>query len=643
MCGIAGFLTGNSTGIARELAEVSAAMNACLQHRGPDDHGVWIDEECGIALAHRRLSILDLSPAGHQPMVSADGRYVIIYNGEVYSHQPIAAELTARGHKFNGHSDTEVILNAFAANGIEPTLKRMIGMFAIALWDRRDRSLTLIRDRLGIKPLYWAKFGELFLFGSELKALRAHPGWTPKINPSAVAAFMRHNYIPAPHTIYQGVHKLEPGSVLTLPWRGEPQISRFWNARTVAHDGMLYPLEGSDAELTEQLEMLLQDAVARRMIADVPLGAFLSGGVDSSTVVALMQQARLGKVRTFSIGFDIPGYDEAPFAAAVASHLGTDHTELTVTSRQALDLIPRLPDIYDEPFADSSQIPTYFVSAMTRKHVTVALSGDGGDELFAGYNRYQLAERFWQALALMPRAVRSAAATALTLVRPDHWTSIAAVLPARLRPPQAGDKLHKMAAVLKLDSPDALYRRLVSHWEPSEIMVQAQEPPSIVTDEKIAQEFPDMLARMQFLDLVTYLPDDILTKVDRASMAVALEARVPLLDHRVVEFSWRLPRNAKVRNQTTKWILREVLYRHVPRTLIERPKMGFGIPLGDWLRGPLRDWAEDLLNETRLREAELLDPKVVRRFWQEHLDGSRNWQYLLWDVLMLEAWRERWA
>jgi asparagine synthase (glutamine-hydrolysing) len=643
MCGIAGFLTGNSTGIARELAEVSAAMNACLQHRGPDDHGVWIDEECGIALAHRRLSILDLSPAGHQPMVSADGRYVIIYNGEVYSHQPIAAELTARGHKFNGHSDTEVILNAFAANGIEPTLKRMIGMFAIALWDRRDRSLTLIRDRLGIKPLYWAKFGELFLFGSELKALRAHPGWTPKINPRAVAAFMRHNYIPAPHTIYQGVHKLEPGSVLTLPWRGEPQISRFWNARTVAHDGMLYPLEGSDAELTEQLEMLLQDAVARRMIADVPLGAFLSGGVDSSTVVALMQQARLGKVRTFSIGFDIPGYDEAPFAAAVASHLGTDHTELTVTSRQALDLIPRLPDIYDEPFADSSQIPTYFVSAMTRKHVTVALSGDGGDELFAGYNRYQLAERFWQALALMPRAVRSAAATALTLVRPDHWTSIAAVLPARLRPPQAGDKLHKMAAVLKLDSPDALYRRLVSHWEPSEIMVQAQEPPSIVTDEKIAQEFPDMLARMQFLDLVTYLPDDILTKVDRASMAVALEARVPLLDHRVVEFSWRLPRNAKVRNQTTKWILREVLYRHVPRTLIERPKMGFGIPLGDWLRGPLRDWAEDLLNETRLREAELLDPKVVRRFCQEHLDGSRNWQYLLWDVLMLEAWRERWA
>jgi asparagine synthase (glutamine-hydrolysing) len=643
MCGIAGFLTGASSGLARELADVSSAMNASLQHRGPDDHGVWVDEECGIALAHRRLSILDLTSAGHQPMLSADGRLVIIYNGEVYSHQPIATELAARGHKFNGHSDTEVIVNSFAVNGIEPTLKRLIGMFAIALWDRRDRTLTLIRDRLGIKPLYWAKFGELFLFGSELKALRAHPGWTAKIDRNAVAAFMRHNYIPAPHTIYQGVHKLEPGSILTLPWRGVPQISRFWNARTVAHNGMLYPLDGSDPELTEQLETLLHDAVARRMIADVPLGAFLSGGVDSSTVVALMQQARLGKVRTFSIGFDIAGYNEAPFAAAVASHLGTDHTELTVTSGQALDLIPRLPDIYDEPFADSSQIPTYFVSAMTRKHVTVALSGDGGDELFAGYNRYQLAERFWQALSVMPRTMRNVAATALTLVRPDHWTALAAVLPARLRPPQAGDKLHKAAAVLKLDSADALYRRLVSHWEPSEIVLQAQEPPSIIEDEKIAQEFPDLLARMQFLDLVTYLPDDILTKVDRASMAVALEARVPLLDHRVVEFSWRLPRNAKVRNHTAKWILRQVLYRHVPRELIERPKMGFGIPLGEWLRGPLRDWAEALLNENRLREAALLDHNVVRRYWQEHLEGSRNWQYLLWNVLMLESWRERWA
>src|ERR1700758_2651664 len=401
MCGIAGFLTGASDGRARELADVSSAMDQRLQHRGPDDHGIWVSEESGLALAHRRLSILYLSPAGHQPMISADGRFVIIYNGEVYSHQPIAAELAARGYHFRGHSDTEVILNSLAENGLEPTLKRMIGMFAIALWDRREGSLILLRDRLGHEPL--------FRVGSELKALRAHPGWNAEIDRSAVAAFMRHNYIPAPHTIYRGVHKLEPGTILTLPWQGEPRVSRFWNARSVARNGILNPLDGNDAELTEQLETLLQDAVARRMIADVPLGAFLSGGVDSSTVVALMQQAHLGRVRTFSIGFDIPGYNEAPYAAEVAAHLRTDHTELTITSSQALDLIPRLPEIYDEPFADSSQIPTYFVSAMTRKHVTVALSGDGGDELFAGYNRYQLAERFWQALAIMPRAVRHAA------------------------------------------------------------------------------------------------------------------------------------------------------------------------------------------------------------------------------------------
>jgi len=643
MCGIAGFLNGGSNELSRELGEISSAMGSSLQHRGPDDHGAWIDENAGVALVHRRLSILDLSPAGHQPMISADERFVIVYNGEVYSYQPIAAELAANGLKFRGHSDTEVIVNSFAESGVEATLKRMIGMFAIALWDRRDRTLTLIRDRLGIKPLYWAKFGKLFLFGSELKALRAHPGWAAQINRDAVAAFMRHNYIPAPHTIYQGVHKLEPGTILTLPWQGAPQISRFWNARTVAYDGLHYPFDGGVAELTEQLEALLQDAVSRRMIADVPLGAFLSGGVDSSTVVALMQNSRLGKVRTFSIGFDLPGYNEAPHAAAVARHLGTDHTELTVTSSQALDVIPQLPEFYDEPFADSSQIPTYLVSAVTRKHVTVALSGDGGDELFAGYNRYQLTQRFWQALSLMPHSLRSAVAAAMTAVQPDHWTSLATILPRRLRPPQAGDKLYKLASVLRLGSADAVYRRLISHWEPSEIVLGAHEPRGIIDDRTIDKDFPNLLERMQFLDLVTYLPDDILTKVDRASMAVALEARVPLLDHRVVEFSWRLPRNTKVRNNTSKWILRQVLYRHVPRTLIERPKMGFGIPLGEWLRGPLRDWAETLLNEGRLREAGLLDPGTVRWYWQQHLEGGRNWQYLLWDVLVLQAWLQRWT
>ena len=643
MCGIAGFVGAAAQIAGGSVDAVAEGMAASLAHRGPDDQGIWLDGENGTALVHRRLSIIDLSPAGHQPMVCADGRFVITYNGEVYSHQPLGAELAQRGCKFRGHSDTEIILEAFAANGIEPTLKRMIGMFAIALWDRRERTLTLIRDRLGIKPLYWAKFGRLFLFGSELKALRAHPGWTPRIDRNAVAAFMRHNYIPAPHTIYEDVYKLEPGTVLTLPWQGEPQISRFWNARKLARDGGALPLQGTDAELVEQLETLLQDAVGRRMIADVPLGAFLSGGVDSSTVVALMQAARSGKVRTFSIGFDIPGYNEAPQAAAVARHLQTEHTELTVTSKEALDVIPRLPEWYDEPFADSSQIPTHLVSAMTRRHVTVALSGDGGDELFAGYNRYQLTQRFWRTLSLLPRPLRNAAAAALTAVSPDRWTALLAVLPARLRPPQAGDKMHKAASVLRLDSAGAIYRRLVSHWEPAEIMPQAREPQSLLDDAALAREFPDVLTRMQFLDLVTYLPDDILTKVDRASMAVALEARVPLLDHRVVEFCWRLPRDAKVRGNVTKWILRQVLYRHVPPALIERPKMGFGIPLGEWLRGPLRAWAEALLEERRLRQAGLLDAAMVRRFWQEHIDGRRNWQYLIWDVLMLEAWRERWT
>jgi asparagine synthase (glutamine-hydrolysing) len=643
MCGFAGFFNPLGRNSEHELLAIGSQMVETLIHRGPDDGGVWADAPAGIALGSRRLAIIDLSPEGHQPMASREGRYVIAFNGEIYNYKAIAAELLRLGHKFRGHSDTEVILESFAVNGIETTLKRLIGMFAIALWDRRERTLTLMRDRLGIKPLYWAKFGNTFLFGSELKALRAHPGWSPRIDQSAVAAFMRHNYIPAPRTIYEGVHKLEPGTVLTLPWQGEPQISRFWDARSVARNGSHNLAEGSDAELTEQLESLLKDAVARRMIADVPLGAFLSGGVDSSTVVALMQAANSGTVKSFSIGFDIEGYNEAHHAAAVARHLGTDHTELTVTAKDALDVIPRLPDFYDEPFADSSQIPTYLVSAMTRKHVTVALSGDGGDELFAGYNRYQLAQRFWRSLSLVPRPLRKGAAAAITAVRPDRWTELLLALPRRLRPPQAGDKVHKAAAVLRLDSADAVYRRLVSHWEPSEIMPQIAEPRGTLDDATLAKDFPDLLPRMQFLDLVTYLPDDILTKVDRASMAVALEARVPLIDHRVVEFAWRLPARAKVRNGVSKWQLRQVLYRHVPPELIERPKMGFGIPLGEWLRGPLRDWAESLLSEQRLRGAGLLDAALVRRYWQDHLDGRRNWQYLLWDVLMLEAWRERWA
>lgn len=643
MCGIAGFLTGASGASSGELGTVSAAMGASLQYRGPDDHGVWIDEDAGVALVHRRLSIVDLSPAGHQPMVSANGRYIIIYNGEVYSHQVIRAELEKKGHSFRGHSDTEVILASIAESGIEATISRLIGMFAIALWDRRERTLTLIRDRLGIKPLYWAKIGGVFLFGSELKALHAHPRFRPQIDRSAVAAFMRHNYVPAPHTIYENVFKLEPGSILTLPWNGEPQITRFWNAREVARAGMANPIRGSDIEITDELEALLRDAVSRRMIADVPLGAFLSGGIDSSTVVALMQSASTSKVRTFTIGFAEAAFDEAPHAAAVARHLGTEHTELIVSAQQALNVVSSLPEMYDEPFADSSQIPTYLVSAMTRKHVTVALSGDGGDELFAGYNRYQLATQFWRKISLLPEPLMRGAARSLTSLSTEQWSRLFSIIPTGMKPAHIGDKIHKLASVLGLRDSGALYRRLLTHWEPSQLMPGVKEAKGLLWDASVAREFADLLPRMQFLDLVTYLPDDILTKVDRASMAVSLEARVPLLDHRVVEYAWRLPQSMKIRNGTSKWLLRQVLYRHVPQQIMDRPKMGFGIPLGEWLRGPLREWAENLLSETRLRQAELLDPALVRRYWHEHLSGHRNWQYLIWDVLMLEAWRDRWA
>ena len=641
MCGIAGVL--NLTGSRDQLERNAMAMADSVAHRGPDDQGIWSDTEAGIALVHRRLSIVDLSSAGHQPMISADGRFIITYNGEIYNFQELRPELEARGVKFRGHSDTEVMLEAFAAYGIEATVKRLIGMFTIGVWDRRSRTLTLVRDRLGIKPLYWAKFGKLFLFGSELKALRAYPGWTPSIDGSAVAAFMRHNCVPAPHSIYKGVRKLEPGTILTLPPDGEPRLERFWDARAVAQAGLADPLQVDDTELTDRLEVLLQDAVRRRMVADVPVGAFLSGGIDSSTVTALMKAASCGPVRTYTIGFDLPGFDEAPHSAAVARHLGTDHTELTVTAKQALDVIPQLPDMYDEPFADSSQIPTHLVSAMTRRHVTVALSGDGGDELFGGYNRYQLSTGFWRSLSLLPRPLRRAIAATLTAVPADRWSQVLSVLPASMQPRQVGDKLHKLAIALCADDDSALYRRLVTHWEPAQIVPGAAEPKGLLWDAQLEREFPGLLERMQFLDLVTYLPDDILTKVDRASMAVALEARVPLLDHRVVEFAWRIPRQTLMRNGVSKWPLRQVLYRHVPHELIERPKTGFSIPLGEWLRGPLREWAETLLSEKRLRDGGLLSVQDVRRTWAEHLSGKHNWQYLLWDALMLEAWRERWG
>ena len=641
MCGIAGFIDGSGVR-GSDMDAFAGAMTDSLRHRGPDDAGVWADYEAGVALGHRRLSIVDLSAAGHQPMVSHDGRYVITFNGEVYGYAALRAELQGRGVSFVGHSDTEVLVESIAADGVEATVPRLIGMFAFAVWDRKERTLKLVRDRLGIKPLYWGKFGGLFLFGSELKALHQHPGWTPQIDRGAVAQFLRHSHIPAPRTIYENVHKLEPGTILTLPWRGEPSIGAYWSARDIALKGMANPIQASDGELTDQLEKLAIDAVRLRMIADVPLGALLSGGVDSSTVVALMKAANAGPVKTFTVGFDLPGYDESAHAEKIAHHLGTEHHSLTVSPKQALDVIPHLPDWYDEPFADSSQIPTYLISAMTRQQVTVALSGDGGDELFAGYSRYQAADRYARGLSRWPLSLRRTLAAAITALSPQQWDRMAPYLPSRQRVPQLGDKLYKLANLMRANGADDSYRSIITHWEPSELMPDTVEPNAIWSAKSVRDDFPDLVERMQFIDLVSYLPDDILTKIDRASMAIALEARVPLLDHRLVEFAWTLPRRAKLRDGTSKWLLRQVLYRYVPPALIERPKMGFAIPLAEWLRGPLRDWAESLLNEQRLRDTGLVNSGRVRALWQEHLDGRRNHQHLLWDILMLEAWHARW-
>ncbi|MBF0560768.1 MAG: asparagine synthase (glutamine-hydrolyzing) [Alphaproteobacteria bacterium] len=642
MCGIVGFIERAGASSDAAARRVVLAMADSLRHRGPDDGGSWNDEATGVALGHRRLSVVDLSPAGHQPMTSACGRFVIVYNGEIYNAAEVRTELETAGQRpsWRGHSDTEIILEACAHWGVEAATKRLIGMFAFALWDRKERHMALVRDRLGIKPLYWGQFGDLFVFGSELKALRCHPGWRPEIDRNAITAFLRHNYIPAPHSIYRGVRKLEPGHILIVSPGSEPVITAFWSMEEVARSGQAERLDLSDADAIDRLESLLMDAVGRRMIADVPLGALLSGGIDSSTVVALMQAQSPRPIRTFSIGFREQGYNEAQHAKAVAAHLGTDHTELYVEPSHALEVIPRLPTMFDEPFADSSQVPTFLVSEMTRAHVTVALSGDGGDELFAGYNRYLFAAGMWRRLGLLPPLARRAFAGLIHRLSPQHWNRVFGLAPARWLPPQPGDKLHKLAGILAGDA-DAFYLGLVSHWqEPETLVLGATEPRGLLWDPAVGRLVPDFIERMQYLDTRTYLPDDILVKVDRASMAVALEARVPLLDHRVVEFAWKLPPRFKIRHGQGKWLLRQVLHRHVPQALIDRPKMGFGIPIDSWLRGPLRDWAEALLDEGRLRAEGWLDPAPVRQKWREHLSGHRNWQYLLWDVLMLQAWLE---
>jgi asparagine synthase (glutamine-hydrolysing) len=635
MCGITGFVAPGARG--DEMRAVAQRMTGSLAHRGPDAGGIWADPEAGVALGHRRLSIVDLSEAGSQPMHSRDGRYVLTYNGEVYNFAELRAELEAAGAGFRGHSDTEVMLEGFVRWGVAATLERMIGMFAFALWDRNERTLTLVRDRLGIKPLYWARFGDTILFGSEMTALTLHPAFRADIDRTALTGYMRHNYVPAPMTIYRNVHKLEAGSLLVARAHSEPRISSYWTLEDACREGRANPFSGGDGDAVDALEALLRDAVGRRMIADVPLGAFLSGGLDSSTVVALMQAQSSRPVRTFSIGFDEAGYNEAQHAKAVASHLGTDHTELYVSPAEAQAVVPDLPKIYDEPFADSSQIPTFLVSRLARKQVTVALSGDGGDEVFGGYNRYFTVPAILKRLKLLPRPLRAGIAGLLRAVPPRRWSQALRHVPGFQDIPAAGDKVHRIAQIATEDA-DGAYWRIVSQWdEPETIVVDGRERLHPVWDAARGIA-PDFVDRMQFLDTLTYLPDDILTKVDRASMAVALEARVPLLDHRVVAFSWTLPRSLKIRDGQGKWILRQLLYRHVPRALVERPKMGFGVPVDGWLRGPLRGWAEDLLSEDRLRQDGYLHPGPIRQAWAEHLSGGFNRQYQLWPVLMFQAW-----
>ena len=647
MCGFAGFFShtnnsGHARGVCRKMLNV-------LIHRGPDDGGVWVDEQVGIVLGHRRLAIQDLSAAGHQPMASASGRFTVIFNGEIYNFLEINQELEQKGEIFRGHSDTEVLLASIECWGLEKALEKFVGMFAFAIWDKQDRVLTLARDRLGEKPLYYGWQGQTFLFASELKALRVHPEWQGEINRDVLALYMRHNYIPAPYSIYKGIAKLLPGTYLRLPVNSPPGTNTdpitYWSAKTIAEYGSGNPLLLSDREAIEQLDVLLRRSIREQMLADVPLGAFLSGGIDSSTVVALMQAESSRPVKTFTIGFQEEGYNEAEQAKLIAQHLGTEHTELYVTAKQAMDVIPRLPTLYDEPFSDSSQIPTFLVSEMTRQHVTVALSGDGGDELFGGYGRYQQALAIWNKIGWMPDGGRKSLAYFLNTIpigvldKTLFW--IAPILQKYGRPGSAGDKLHKLADVIAVESPDCLYANLASHWKnPSSMVLGANEPLTVFTDLSRQAKLTSFISRMMFLDTVSYLPDDILCKVDRASMGVSLEVRVPLLDHRVVEFAWRLPLSMKIRNGRSKWLLRQVLHKYVPSQMMERPKMGFGVPIHSWLRGPLREWAEELLCEARLKREGFLNPLPIRNKWEEHLSGKENWHYYLWDVLMFQAWLE---
>lgn len=640
MCGIAGFWDVQQRHTTEQLDALVTPMRDALLHRGPDAGANWTDAKTGIAFGHRRLSILDLSEHGQQPMLSHDGRYTIIFNGEIYNHQELKQALHDAGAAptWRGHSDTEIILAAFSAWGISASLKKFVGMFAIALWDSKQQLLYLIRDRMGEKSLYYGWSNNYLLFGSELKALKAHSAWQADIDPQALNLFMRYNCIPAPFTIYQGIKKLEPGHMLVINKDKNIVDEVYWDLHTVTQKPKF---TGSPSEAVDALHDKLALSVRQQMVADVPLGAFLSGGIDSSTVVALMQEQSSKPVKTFTIGFAEQSYNEAESAKAVAKHLGTDHTELYLTPEQTQATIPDMATFYDEPFADASQIPTYMVAKLTKQHVTVSLSGDGGDELFAGYNRYNWVPTIWKKIGMLPQPLRAGVAKFITCLPPEMWDKafkfLQPVLPGFAKQTNPGDKMHKLARILDAATPEQIYHRLISHWYDAEgLVLQARDFDSQIPG--LAGE--SLVPAMMYVDCKRYLPDDILVKVDRAAMAVSLETRIPFLDHRVVEFAWSLPTDYKIRDGKSKWPVRQLLQRYVPNELIERPKMGFGVPIDQWLRGPLKEWAHDLLSNNTLAKHNLLDHKLIEKKWREHLSGVRNWQHQLWDVLMFQTWYE---
>jgi asparagine synthase (glutamine-hydrolysing) len=639
MCGFVGVL---SSALLNESTLLK--MTSTLTHRGPDESNIWQDHVSGISFGHQRLSILELSSAGSQPMFSANGRFALVYNGEIYNHLACRKVLAESGFavSWRGSSDTETLVEMISALGLEKTLKLTTGMFSLALWDKVQKKLFLARDRFGEKPLYYGWQGGSFLFGSEIKALKIHPHFLNEIDSNALGLFLQYNYVPTPLSIYRGISKLTPGSILSVSLDHTTVcISTYWSAIDTMLIGKKNPFRGTVTEAIDETENILKRAVQSQLLADVPLGAFLSGGIDSSLIVSLMSAVSNTPVNTFTIGFDENGFNEAEYAKKIASHLGTNHTELYINPKDCFDVIPLLGSMYDEPFADSSQIPTYLVSKLAAGSVKVALSGDGGDELFWGYNRYFFAEKLWNSLRFIPKPFRSGLYSSTNKLNTQQWDVLSStlhyVLPKKYHFSNLTDKLKKASSLLAVESFDDVYFRLVKQWEnPGEILNFDFNPQN---NKLIGSNlFQDNMDKMMLNDLLTYLPDDILCKVDRAGMAVSLESRIPFLDHNVFEFSSSLPLPFKINKGTSKWILREILKKYIPENLINRPKMGFGIPLEAWLRGPLKEWADDLLNEKAIKESGILTPKVVSQKWEEHISGKRNWHYQLWAILMFQAW-----